>query len=112
SHGCGPWRGLAGAARKTNPARRSPAAPVAASNPPPVTSTGRESWLEIRGNPHPEFARKSLPEPRFPANPIAGNPPIFLTDQPLRNISRSTRYLKQQGAFVALPPCRGRLRGV
>src|SRR5260370_39470277 len=49
-----------------------------------------ESWLEIRGNPEHQFARKSAPDAQFPANPIAGLPPISIANQPLQNISRTT----------------------
>jgi len=45
-------------------------------------------------NPQREFARKSAPEPQFPANPIAENCPIFLITQAFREISRSTKYAK------------------
>jgi len=68
---------------------------VAASNPPPITFEGRESRLEIRGNPQPQFARKSTQEPQFPANPIAGIPAISIARQSLRDISRTTHYLEE-----------------
>src|ERR1700730_803828 len=51
---------------------------------------GRESRLEIRGNPRPQFARKSTPQPQFPANPIAAIPEISIASQSLRDISRTT----------------------
>jgi hypothetical protein len=54
---------------------------VAASNPPLITRESRESQLQIRGNPKLEFARKSLPEPQFSANPIAEIPAISIVDQ-------------------------------
>src|ERR1700676_4046312 len=60
---------------------------------PPLDPTKRrESQLEIRGNPQREFARKSMSEPQFPANPIAGVPAISIVDQSLRNNSRTTDY--------------------
>jgi hypothetical protein len=65
---------------------------VAASNPPLITSSSRESWLEIRGNPQLEFARKSLPKPQIPANPTAAIRPISIVAQTLRNSSRMTHY--------------------
>jgi hypothetical protein len=40
--------------------------------------------------PQHEFARKSMPEPPFPENPIAPIPAFSIVDQSLRNISRTT----------------------
>jgi alkylation response protein AidB-like acyl-CoA dehydrogenase len=68
---------------------------VAASNPPPISFEGRESQLEIRGNPHPKFARKSTSQLQFPANPIAAIPAISIANQSLRDISRTTGYAKE-----------------
>src|SRR6267154_3237246 len=51
---------------------------------------GRESRLEIRGNPPPHFARKSTPQPQFPANPTAAIPANAIASQSLRDISRTT----------------------
>jgi hypothetical protein len=60
-------------------------------NPPLITLSSRESWLQIRGNPQHEFARKLAPEPQFPANPFAAIPAISIAGQPLRDISRTTK---------------------
>jgi hypothetical protein len=65
---------------------------VAASNPPLITFESRESQLQIRGNLKLEFAGKSPPKPKFPANPVAEIPAISIADQSLRDISRSTFY--------------------
>src|SRR5439155_11871147 len=54
--------------------------------PPPITFEGRESRLQIRGNPHHQFARKSAPQLQFPANPVAGIPAISIASQSLRDI--------------------------
>jgi hypothetical protein len=75
---------------ETDPVRRSPAAPVAASNPPLITSSSRKSRLQSRGNPQLEFARKSAPQPQFPANPISAIPAISIAGQTLQDISRTT----------------------
>jgi hypothetical protein len=64
---------------------------VAASNPPLITFESRESQLQIRGNLKLEFAGKSPPKPKFPANPVAEIPAISIADQSLRDISRSTK---------------------
>jgi hypothetical protein len=63
---------------------------VAASNPPLIASSSSESRLAIRGNPHREFARKSMGKLQFPANPVAGISPFPVPDQALQDISRST----------------------
>src|ERR1700676_2689868 len=47
----------------------------------------------LRSIPPHEFARKPAPEPRFPANPIAGVPVISIGGQSLRDISRPTKSL-------------------
>jgi hypothetical protein len=46
--------------------------------------------FRFEGIPQREFARKSMPEPQFPANPIAGIPAISIVDQALLDISRTT----------------------
>jgi len=69
---------------------------VAASNPPLITFESRESQLQIRGNLKLEFAGKSPPKPKFPANPVAEIPAISIADQSLRDISRSTTYSRQR----------------
>ena len=50
-----------------------------------------ESRLEIRGNSHREFARKSMWKLQFPAIPVAGISPFPVPDQALQDISRSTK---------------------
>jgi hypothetical protein len=74
---------------------------VAASNPPLITFESRESQLQIRGNLKLEFAGKSPPKPKFPANPVAEIPAISIADQSLRDISRSTK--NEIGAKLARP---------
>jgi hypothetical protein len=65
---------------------------------PPITFEGRESQLQIRGNPQPHFARKSNPQPQFPANPNAGIPAISIAGQSLRDISRTTNKSTTAGS--------------
>src|SRR5258708_10269627 len=51
---------------------------------------GRESRLEIPRDPPPHFARKSTPQPQFPANPTAAIPANAIASQSLQDISRTT----------------------
>jgi hypothetical protein len=46
----------------------------------------------LRSIPQLQFARKSAPEPQFPANPIARILAISIAGQPLQDISPTTTY--------------------
>jgi hypothetical protein len=54
------------------------------------TRVAENHGFRFEGIPYLEFARKSMPRPPFPANPIAGIQPIFIANQTLRHISRRT----------------------
>src|ERR1700694_1815883 len=60
--------------------------------PPPITFRSTESSHRIRGKPKLQIARKSTPEPQFPANPIAEIPAISIANQSLQDISRTTNH--------------------
>jgi hypothetical protein len=61
--------------------------------------SSRESQLQIRGNPQHEFARKSAPQPQFPANPVAPIPAISIAGQTLQDISRTTKDRAKSEVF-------------
>jgi hypothetical protein len=77
-------------------------APVAAPNPPLIASCSTQSRLEIRGNPHREFARKSMWKLQFPVNPVAGISASSIPDQALQDISPST-ILSLSCPHIAVP---------
>src|SRR5216683_3261911 len=87
--------------------------------PPPITFEGRESRLQIRGNPHHQFARKSAPQLQFPANPVARNSGNFycqsiasgyFTDDDSSLIFLFERDLRANASRIA-PRWRGRFDG-
>jgi hypothetical protein len=63
---------------------------VAASNPPLIALSTENHGFRFEGIPQQEFARKSPPEPEFPANLTSGIPAITVADQSLPITSRTT----------------------
>ena len=79
---------------------------MAASNPPPITFEGRESQLQIRGNPQPHFARKSDSGSASRENqPVESAQLLFSRFEELSDSPESELQPTQTNAYGApLPP--------